>query len=389
MTARSCDRISVASWFDWPWSLVILFLLISMDHPLVATESPMPSRSTTVSIVGDQFFINGQPTYRGRFFRGMKIEGLLMNSRMVQGIFDDENPQTRGRWNYPDGPWDADRNTREFMAAMPVWRDHGLLAFTLGMQGGSPEGYSKSQPWNNSAFDAQGGLKPAYMNRLEKILDKADQLGMVVILSFFYFGQDERIKDEAALIAAVKNAVHWLADKGYTHLLIEIANEVNVKAYEHEIICPPRVHELIELVKSESQGKFRNPARRLLVGTSMAGGGIPPANIIQSSDVILLHGNGQNSTDGIRHMVDVVRSKPEYRGQPIVFNEDDHFDFDQPDNHMIAAVRQYASWGYFDYRMKGETAYEEGYQSMPADWGIHSARKRGFFQLLRDMTQDG
>ncbi|HQR33439.1 MAG TPA: hypothetical protein PLK30_11925, partial [Blastocatellia bacterium] len=37
---------------------------------------------TTVSIRGEQFFINGRPTYAGRRYKGMKIEGLLMNSRM-------------------------------------------------------------------------------------------------------------------------------------------------------------------------------------------------------------------------------------------------------------------------------------------------------------------
>ena len=76
----------------------------------LAMAQPKP-RKTKVSIVGNAFHINGQPTYRGRMWQGKKIEGLLMNSRMVQGIFDDENPDTRGLWAYPDGPYDADRNT--------------------------------------------------------------------------------------------------------------------------------------------------------------------------------------------------------------------------------------------------------------------------------------
>jgi hypothetical protein len=156
-----------------------------------------PARRTEVSIRGDQFFINGKPTYAGRTWRGHKIEGLLLNSRMVQGIFDDLNPDTRGRWAYPDtGRWDADRNTREFLAAMPDWRKHGLLAITLNLQGGSPQGYSKDQPWHNSAIAANGSLRADYMKRLELILDRADELGMVVILGLFYFGQDERLKDE-------------------------------------------------------------------------------------------------------------------------------------------------------------------------------------------------
>src|SRR4029453_18547441 len=104
--------------------------------------------------------VNGRPTYAGRTWNGHKIEGLLLNSRMVQGIFDDLNPETRRRWASPaPGRPDPERNTREFLAAMPEWRRHGLLAFTINLQGGSPEGYSKGQPWENSAIAPDGSLR--------------------------------------------------------------------------------------------------------------------------------------------------------------------------------------------------------------------------------------
>jgi hypothetical protein len=48
-------------------------------------------------------------------------------------------------------------------------------------------------------------------------------------------------------------------------------------------------------------------------------------------------------------------------------------------------VGRYASWGYFDYRMQDE-GFDEGYQSVPVNWGISSARKRGFFKLLSEIT---
>jgi len=90
------------------------------------------------------------------------MEGLLMNSRMIQGIFDNENPETRDWWKFPDtGKWSAERNNREFLAAMPLWRKHGLLGFTIGVQGGSPEGYSKAQPWENNGYNPDGSLRPA------------------------------------------------------------------------------------------------------------------------------------------------------------------------------------------------------------------------------------
>src|SRR5688572_2349503 len=95
---------------------------------------------TQVAIVGEKFHVNGKPTYEGT-----AVEGLLMNSRMVQATFDDLNPETAKRWAYKDtGAWDAERNVTEFLAAMPEWRRHGLLGIGLNFQGGSPEGYSKT-----------------------------------------------------------------------------------------------------------------------------------------------------------------------------------------------------------------------------------------------------
>jgi hypothetical protein len=138
-----------------------LLLLFAFLAAAPAQPAKALARKTTVAIKGDAFRINNEPTYKGRTWNGKKIEGLLMNSRMVQAIFDDLNPDTRGKWVYPDTKkWDADRNTREFVAAMPEWRKHGLLAVTLNLQGGSPMGYSKDQPWHNSAFTADGSLRP-------------------------------------------------------------------------------------------------------------------------------------------------------------------------------------------------------------------------------------
>ena len=96
-------------------------------------------------------------------------------------------------------------------------------------------------------------------------------------------------------------------------------------------------------------------------------------------------GNGVGDPHQITEMVEKVRQVDGYRSMPVLFNEDDHFDFDQPFNNMIAAVSRYAGWGYFDYRMQGE-GFDEGYQSVPVNWGISSERKKGFFNLLKEIT---
>jgi len=353
---------------------VIFFYLL-----LVAACSEKKT-GTVVTIHDDSFYIDGKPTYSGRNWNGFKIEGLLMNSRMVQGIFDDLNDTTVYKWAYPDTKkWDADRNTDEFVKNMGLWKSYGLLAFTINMQGGSPTGYSSFQPWINSAYHEDGSLRKEYMDRLEKILNKSDELGMVTILGLFYFGQDQHLADEKAVINAVNNVIDWLHEKQFHNILIEINNECNIE-YDHKILQPGRVHELIEMVKEKKKDGYR-----FYVGTSYGGGFIPLPNVVRSSDFILMHGNGVSDPDYIAKMVDSTRKISGYTPKPILFNEDDHFDFNKENNNFTSAVKNYASWGYFDYRMKNEN-FEDGYQSVPVDWGINSERKRAFFKLLKEIT---
>ena len=217
------------------------------------------------------------------------------------------------------------------------------------------------------------------MARLSRIITAADRHGMVVILGYFYFGQDERISDEAAVVRAVDNATRWVLENGWRNVMIEINNECNVR-YDHEILKPARVHELIQRVKETSRD-----GRRLLVSTSYGGGTIPGENVVRAADFILIHGNGVKDPVRITEMVQRTRKVPGYANKPILFNEDDHFDFDKPVNNFIAAIGEYASWGYFDFRQTNDPIHA-GYQSVPVDWSINSPRKLGFFNLLAEIT---
>ncbi len=354
----------------------LLFLLLSLAN--LAADPVVKPGHATVSIVGDEFYLNGKPTYAGRMWNGHKIQGLLLNARVVQGIFDDRDTNTVLRWAYPDtGKWDAERNTREFIAAMPEWRRHGVLAFTINLQGGMPVSGANAQPWFNSAFEADGTLCADYLARLERIIDRADELGMVVIIGYFYFGQDERLPDEAAVVRATDNATAWLLGHGWRNVLVEINNECNVN-YEHKILQPDRVHELIQRVKGTI-----HDGRRLLVGTSYGGGTIPKENVVRTADFLLVHGNSTPDPKQIAAMVRRTRAVPGYAPKPILFNEDDHYNFDRPTNNFTAAIGEYASWGYYD---QGTNNYVDGYQSPPVNWGINTERKQGFFKRAAEIT---
>jgi len=414
------------------------FIAMAALPAVLPLRSAAQARRTEVTIRGDAFLINGRPTYAGRMFEGKRIEGLLMNVRVVQGIFDDLNAETAPRWVYPDTKrWDADRNTTEFIAAMAEWKRNGVLGFTINLQGGSPgfsggrgrgagqaavgaapaeaggRGAPGSQPPGergagnppaagegrgagrgpagpqpeNSAIDPDGTLRPAYMARLERILDKADELGMVAIVGYFYFGQDQRVKDEAAVQNAVLNATNWILDRGYRNVLVEVNNECNI-SYDHDILKPPRVPELIALV----QNQMRN-GRRLLVSTSFGGttsGGqrdhpdtpITSA-VVKQSDFVLIHGNGPNDPALIQRCITGTRALAGYRPMPVLVNEDPNFSFTEPSNHLLASVNEYVSWGYYE---QGQNNYQDGFQSPPVNWTINTENKKQFFELVKKVT---
>ena len=344
----------------------------------------MPETKTLVSIAGDRFLIDGKPTYEGRRWNGRSIEGLLFNSRMANAIINDENPATRGVWSYVDQAFTPERNTREFIAALPQYYAHGLRAVSINLQGGSPQGYSWNQPWQTSGFLPSGAVKADYLQRLDEVIGACDRTGMIIILGLFYWKQSQILSDEAAVRNAVSNVVDWLVGRRARNVLLEIGNEVDL-AYAHPIIEPARCHELIRLAQERSAGRLNTPQGRLLVSTSLVHAPRFGDNLMEVCDFLLLHGNRAHHPDTIRLQVLRNRTASAYRGQPIIYNEDDHFDFDKADNNMIAAIGEGASWGCFDYRETRER-FEDGFQSLPVDWAISSTRKRSFFGLLKEIT---
>lgn len=349
-------------------------------------------RVTEVSIDGFDFYLDGKITYEGRNHGGRRIEGLLMNSRMVQATFDDEFEDTSGNWRYPDtNTWDPDRNTNEFIAMLPTYRRSGLLGITVGLQGGGSI-YTKplSDTYLNSAFRWDGSLKQPYLDRLSRVLDAADAVGMVVIVNYFYWRQ-ERFNDEDAVRRGTIEATRWLLETGHRNLLVDIKNEIKAQP---GLLSSGGVHELIQIAKEQTSS-----GRRLLVGTSTH----PHDNTTsgkwsQIVDLFMPHGN-DIQPDVFRAQLKAIKESLSRQGtpRPVCCNEDS-IDL----ANMEAALDAGCSWGYYDQgfgcnEMQGkmdwtqrprETVYEElsGFQTAPINWSINTEHKRAFFERVAEVT---
>ncbi len=296
-------------------SVAIVIAVLSLAQA-DASSAQEKSGHTRVSIKDGRWYLNGRLTYPGA-----EAEGLLMNVRMVNGVFEDRNR--------PD--FDAEENTEEFTAVIPGYAAQGVRAFTINLQGGFP-GYEGAV---NSAFNPDGSLRKGYLQRVKRVIETCDRNGLVVILGCYYQRQDQILKDTQAVRAGIVNAVRWITESGFSNVVLEIANEFNHSGFDHAILKKPEGQvELIRLAKETSTD--------LLVSTSGLGNGRLPDNVAQASDFLLIHFNS-TKLDDIPKRIAALRK----HGKPIVCNEDDKHGEEAAEASRLS-VKNGASWGFMD-----------------------------------------
>lgn len=288
--------------------------------------------------------INGILTYSEIPGCPERLQGLLMNARFIQGVFDDA--QDRSRFNRFGRQFDPERNTDDLIAALPAWYEKGLRAFTVGFQGGGPC-YTIFGGLKNNPFSPDGmSIDEAYLARMKRIIEAADELGMVVIVSFFYGHQVKYLTDDEAVIAATRTAAGWLRDQGFTNVIIEVANEHDIDPYKARPVLYQDwgVVHLMEVAREASGG--------MPVGCSATDAYFSEA-LCNHSDVILIHGNNMSR----QRFYNLIRRTKECQpDKPILCNEDS-----QALSNMQVALDEGISWGYYNNMTK---------QEPPTVWGI-------------------
>ncbi len=269
---------------------------------------------TRVAIADGRWQLNGEVTYRGA-----PAEGLLLNVRMVNAVFEDRRRRD----------FDPDANTAAFVARIPDYVAHGVRAFTLNLQGGMP-GYEGAE---NSAFVADGSLRESYLRRVRRVIEASDRQGAVVILGCFYQRQDQVLADANAVRTGVVNVARWIRDSGFRNVVLEIANEFPHGGFDRAIIKTPAGEaELIRLAKQTAPG--------LLVSSSGVGNGRLDDPAAEAADFILVHFNDTKVADIPARIAALRRF-----GKPIVCNEDDKTG-EAGAQALEACVASGASWGF-------------------------------------------
>ncbi len=308
--------------------------------------------TTHVTIQGEKWYFNDQVINPGS-----PAEGLLMNVRMVNAVFED---RADGISQYvPD--FDTEANTNAFIAAIPQYVASGVNAFTLCLQGGAP-GYEGAV---NTAFNPDGSLRDEYLKRVERVVRSCSANGAAVILSCFYQRQHSHfsaLSGKNAIITAFENTVKWIAAQKFTNVVLEVSNEYRHGGFRN---WPDGEW----LISDEAQVDLMKSAKKihpeLLVSTSGMGTGLFNDPLASEADFLLIHFNN-TSLEDIPAKINELKKF----GKPIVCNEDDKL---KAEGAIACAlsVMNGAGWGFMNAPKNQRVPFEfEGVDDDEIVYGI-------------------
>ncbi|MGH9722085.1 MAG: hypothetical protein ACRD8O_17900 [Bryobacteraceae bacterium] len=296
-----------------------------------------------------------QKTYSGSEHR-RQAQGKLMNLRLAQALYHDE-------W-LTERPFDPNANTGAVIAALDFYKSHGVLMINVSLQGGAAgidgkiygldrrngHRYGPGKGVHVSAFRPDGSLKPEWMQRLGRLLAAADTRGMIVNVLYFYQGQDELFDSTEAIQAAARNATDWLIDHKFRNVIIDVANEWDLRGDRWDMgrYIPENILQLIQDVRDRFQKKRADYA--LPISVSSDGRMNYPASFTDAVDFVLLHGNGRTpaqKSQRVAGLEDVPR--------PVLVNEDDNGRESTPEHLSRERAscdiffEKAAGWGYMPW----------------------------------------
>ncbi|QQO08122.1 hypothetical protein [Breznakiella homolactica] len=114
----------------------------------------------------------------------------------------------------------SDAAADDLVSQLGVYTAHGLNCISVFIMG--------NRFGNVMGYHPDGTLNHTYTQRLERIIEAADRLKMMVIVGCLYWGESEAKYDswtQKEAERAVYETALWLRTKGYTNVIIDVDNE--------------------------------------------------------------------------------------------------------------------------------------------------------------------
>ena len=129
----------------------------------------------------------------------------------------------------------------ELIDNLDLFRSAGIQSINVSLQGAGTG--------NIQGFESNGALKDFHRNEMVRLLTATEKRKMVLVVTYFYFGTDQDLDDEQAVLYAIDEATVFL--KPWRHIWVYAANEHGHGNYDHDILVTVgRRQEIVDRIKA-------------------------------------------------------------------------------------------------------------------------------------------
>ena len=150
--------------------------------------APLQASRYAFTVRGDKTYLNGQD---------ILVKGLRCSNALI-----------------------SDRSAIELISNLDTFTSYGIntvSVYFMGSRFGDVKGYNED-----------GSLNPIYSARMARIIEAADERGMIVLVGCLYWGSSKAKWEnwtQAEANAAVANTVRWLREHDYRNVFVDVDNE--------------------------------------------------------------------------------------------------------------------------------------------------------------------
>ena len=305
-----------------------------------------------------------------------------MNARLVQGIFDDRNPETRDRWKYPDTACGIPSATRA-SSSMP-WRPGERTACSLSRsicRAGAPRAIRRTSRGTTVLSSRTAHSGPTTWRGSTAFSTVPTSSAWLRSSATSTSDRTSASRAKAPSCAATRLATEWLLDRDYRNVLVEVANECDNARYDHAILKPARDRRAHRAGQNAvTRAADDSPSARASTAGRFRHRRSPPRPTSSCSMATAC------PTRSASRRWSAGRA-PSQAGSPSPSSSTRTITSTSTSPRTTCRRPSRAT-------PRGATSipvqsdYENGYQCPPVNWGINTDRKKAFFGLLRKMTND-
>lgn len=361
-------------------------------------------KRTNLSICNGDFYVNDKICNKENEICEGKLIGILFNLFIYTDYFDDERHR-----KLPPG-YDSGDNFASLFANLKNYKRNGIDMICFGLQGMNPnrshyrkspgsaegsESVSDSLSIFSSAFFPDGSLNKYHIETVGKVIEAADNAGLIVFLTLFTQYGERHFHDEFAIINAAMNIFEWLDDKKYRNLMINFTDQTRYQ-FKSKILSGSYIFDLIADLKQIYPDIIVSTVLR---GETSLRGEVSlqgerdeykkKQNIslmIENFDFLPIFPPSGANTAAVLEEIYACKTSPQYvrNKLPVIIVRGDNLNEKYNlygENNMIQALKNGASWCYYDV---GDNNNKDGFICLPVNFDLKSSKeKRNFSENVK------